>query len=213
MDNELLPPTLSWPKWDWRFNLSLSVISAVIALVIFFFPGFATENSKLQVIRITVGFVFALFPIFVPGFLWCWNAGRVLCQRIGNYPRLHQYAQRGRDELTELYGFVSSYIQNEFSNRAFEITAAMCGHDDFYIILKKRESPKLVEGSRLAAIDTKDGKLMGWFEVTEERSTGYYARNVSHLDIVWKSYVLKLGESHVIPHIIAFLDHQEKRDD
>ena len=203
MDEELLPPKLSWPKWYWQFSLSLSIISVAIASVIFFFPGFATENKKFQLARIIIGTVILFIPVLIPMMSWFWKAGHVLYQRVHYYSLLHQYAQRDADELNQLKKFIFDYIQKDIKARAFEITAARHDRGNLYIVLKKRRSPRLSEGSVLAAIDFNDGVLMGWFEVTEERPSEYYAHGVSNIDRVWLSYVFQQGESYVIPNIVA----------
>jgi hypothetical protein len=171
--------------------------SFVLGFVLLFFPNLAMER------RLAIGIPLALMPISIPALVWLWRVGRIVWLRVQRYPQLHQRARQDNEALAQVKQAVSTLVQGRIGSRAFEIGVAGWVQGKVYITLKKRRGHGLVVGDELMVIHTDDGIPMGWFEVTEVRSSEYYACGVHNVDAVWAGYVQQRGETFIQPHMAA----------
>ena len=211
MDN--LIQELRWPKFQWRYKGSLSILSALLAFIPVGFPGLMVGISAGY--RVLVGILIFLSTfLLVTAILWFFEAVRTIVKRVSCCPKLMETYNVEQRELTvknetlmeeniELNKTLSDTLLNQIKDRSFEIKNAAIIKERFYISLAHKLGYKVAEGDMVYVIDKKDSMFMGLFKVTELHDEFYYAEGIKSIDPLWLGYVRQWGETKMLPNMVA----------
>ncbi|MGH2514817.1 MAG: hypothetical protein ACRDHP_04100, partial [Ktedonobacterales bacterium] len=90
----------------------------------------------------------------------------------------------------------------------FEIKDVTKRGNDVLLVIKQKKLPKLKSGMRLIIVDTSREDWLGEFEIREQVSNGYLARDIRIYDRLWWGYMHRLTDERVHlppnPDIMAF---------
>jgi len=196
-----------WPSWKSGAQWSLTVISFILGIIVFFYPDIEKENYER--FRLIIGSVLLASAILIPTATWFLKTFRVALLRISICPLLFEQKIRLTNELNDMKRIIFEMNRKEIDRCGFELLGARFDRGSLFIAIKKRPTPELIVGALLVVFHKDDGMPMGVFEVTEARTNEYYAKGINNVDPVWSSFVLEKGESHFIPNMIAILKQKE----
>ena len=205
MTQELLPPELDRPRWEWWGNIWGSVVQVVLAFLVFFFPNLVGIDESLQPLRLIIGIPILLLPILGPTLLWLFKAGVVTYKRARYYPTLRHRTRRDEDDLARANQTIFAFLQNATSGQVYALDRAWYDRntDQLFIVLEKNGTHDLTRGDSVAVLHTSGTRYMGLFEVTEVRAQEYYARGVTNVDPLWMGQMREQIEVRVLPFMIA----------
>lgn len=221
-----LPPGLAWPRWTYNANKWLTFIQTALAALAIVAPEFM--GTTVPLINRAVAFaVIVGAPVAVTTLLWLLQLALIACRRVYFYSRLFlaasianaeriqleetlrneriQFEETLRNEHIRFIGFIE-LLEARYR---FEIINILFQNDRIFIVLRKKRSPRLEIGDRLAVYRREDdySEFIGIFEVIEDRRGGYYAKAAELAAILWPSYMKEHGLSEMIspPYIVAVL--------
>ncbi len=189
------PPNFNWPHWRLAFFKWLAILSFVLALTLFFFPGLKH--------RIVIGTILVISPLLVQTGTWIVRVFHVAYERTCCYTRLYREYQNISSELLEMKRYFWYIVENKLRGHMFQIKGAKYHQAKLYISLGGNSSLNLVKGNVVVVIDKVDLTCLGQFTVTEVFNTGYYAVGVKNIDSVWLGYVRAKGETNIMPNIVG----------
>lgn len=195
-----LPPRLEWPKLDWRLELRLGIASLLLGIAALFVP-LPVQYSNLTALRNIAVLAIVLLLLLAPLVDWAIQTGRTLIARADEYAVLYRHAIVLHEANERLRADLFQVLQGNEKHAELEIRQAVYLNKELYISVASTIS--LQEGSLLRVLDKKDGKIMGTFKITEQRSTEYYAIETSTIDPLWKGFVVEHSPLMMFPNLVA----------
>ena len=201
-EKEMATRELSWPKLQWRATLYLTIVSVLLAIVLFVAPGLS--EGRFDKNRILIGVIIIVIPFVVfTGIPWLYKAIRTIEKRIIYYPEIQRAYLETKKDFTEIHKAMTGYLMNQIGCHKLEIQLAAFKDGKIYLMLFRKSGVEIKLGDVVEVIDSRDYKSMGQFRITEIRSEAYYAEEASHVDKLWLGYVKMHGETRFLPNMIA----------
>jgi hypothetical protein len=201
-EREMTVSELSWPKPQWRATTYLTMVSTLLAIVVFVIPGLSGGNFDKRRILIAVVIIVIPFVVFT-GIPWLYRAIRIIIKRVSYYPEIQRVYLETKKDFMELQKAMTGYLMNQIACYKLEIQLAAFKDGKIFLILLRKAEVDIKLGDVVEVIDSRDYQLMGQFRITEIRSEVYYAEEVSHVDKLWLGYVKIHGETKFLPNMIA----------
>lgn len=201
-EREMTFGELSWPKPQWRVTRYLTIVSTLLAIVVFVIPGLS--GGDLESRRIVIAVIVIVIPVVVfTGIPWLYRAIRVIVKRVSYYSEIRRIHLETRKDFMELQKAMTGYLMNQVGRDELEIQLAAFKNGKIFLLLSRKAEVNIELGDVVEVVDNRDYKSMGQFRITEIRSEVYYAEEVSHVDKLWLGYVKIRGETRFLPNMIA----------
>lgn len=193
---------LSWPKPQWRVTRYLTMVSTLLAIVVFVIPGLSAGNLDRHRIIITIAVIVIPFVVFT-AIPWIYRAIRIIGKRVIYYPEIRRVYQETRKDSMELQKAMTEYVMNRIGSNKLEIQLAAFKDGKIFLALLRRAEIDIRVGDVVEVIHKTDYKSMGQFKITEIRSGDYYAEEAGHIDRLWRGHLKIQGETRLLPNMIA----------
>jgi hypothetical protein len=179
-----------WPKWQkWESAWWFTFIGAICGLVLLVFPSLIDAPLWIRLI-VVIGMV--LLPLVISSVRYLFQISSVILSRVHNYSNLYtMFEQSSR--------VILSLMKQLIAIRGFEIDRVSNYNHDLYITFKKKKGITLQQGDLVSVIDTREGIIMGSFQITEIRENEYRAKNSGYIDPVWRGYIYQAGKAESVP--------------
>jgi hypothetical protein len=194
-----LRPKLVWPRLNLRLELMLGIFSFLLAILVFYLPA-PPQGNTLKQIRNAAAVVIFVAPVLIPILIWAVQLIIVTLQRARYYSYLYEYIEQQANEIEELKQSVSDILQKNPEISEIEIQAASYIKSQIYISIETKLSLHI--NDFIGVID-RDGRLMGFFKITEKKKRVYYAVATSGIDPLWKGYIVENGHVTMFPDLVA----------
>ncbi|MHB8967094.1 MAG: hypothetical protein ACYC57_02385 [Thermoleophilia bacterium] len=210
---------LSWPKIKWRLSIIVTVIALLVSAFSFVIPN--TETG-IQLWRIIVIGLSLSLILFIPLFVWGFQATIIALRRIRNYNELPICMKEKKEmeiakdaEINKLKKIIYELI-NIHAYSEFEIIRASYSerNSNYFIELNMSTYDKLKIDDQLLIVDKEDGMVLGKFSISEVRTSTYYAVSM-HIDPLWAGELIEKGEISMFPNMkaISVRDKRSIRDE
>lgn len=198
----MLALELNLPKFEFKWNKWLGIISAIFSLFSFAFPFPIKSEDILVRIVIAICVLIVTFSLLtiLP---WLFKAVKIMVKRVSVYPRLLNHHKKEQNELEETTRALTSYIQYFISTHSLKILRAGFVKEKFYIKVQRRAGYEVCINDMIQVIDLEDISIMGQFKVIELNEKFYYAEGISNLDLLWLGQVKNIGETSFFPDMIS----------
>ena len=201
-EREMTFGELSWPKPQWRVTRYLTIVSTLVAIVVFVIPGLSGGDFESR--RIVIAVIVIVIPLVVStGIPWLYRAIRVIVKRVSYYSEIRRIYLETRKDFMELQKAMAGYLMNQVGRDELEIQLAAFKNGKIFLLLSRKAEVNIELGDVVEVVDNRDYKSMGQFRITEIRGEVYYAEEVSHVDKLWLGYVKIRGETRFLPNMIA----------
>lgn len=201
-EKEMTVRELLWPKPQWRATTYLTMVSVLLAIVLFVIPGLSEGSFDRHRILIVVIIIVIPFVVFT-GIPWLYKAIRTIVKRVTYYPEIQRVYLETKKDFMELHKAMTGYLISQIDCHKLDIQLAAFKDGKIYLILLRKAEVDIKLGDVVEVIDSRDYQSMGQFRITEIRSEVYYAEGVSHVDKLWLGYVKIHGETKFLPNMIA----------
>jgi hypothetical protein len=201
-EKEIAARELSWPKLQWRATLYFTIVSVLLAIVLFVAPWLSEGRFDKNRILIAVIIIVIPFVVFT-GIPWLYKAIRTIVKRVIYYPEIQRVYLDTKKDFMELHKAMTGYLMNEIGCHKLEIQLAAFKDGKIFLILLRKAEVDIKLGDVVEVIDSRDYQSMGQFRITEIRSEVYYAEEARHVDKLWLGYVKIHGETKFLPNMIA----------
>lgn len=201
-ERHMSTPELGWPKFWWRVAMWVAIVSLVLSLILFIFPNLS-EGMSIRERLLLAGLILAGPFVVISAIPWLFKAAVVVVRRVQHCPTLFNLAEAKERDLTEARDIVKALVRAGIGISGFGIRKAAFFKGRLTISLRGDAGSELAVGDKIRVIDSRDGILMGVFEVTAITQDGCYAVDVSDLDPLWLGHVRGLGETEVTPDLVA----------
>ena len=192
----------SWPKLHWRATTYFTVVSGLLTILLFAFPGLS--EGRFDQYRILIAVLIIIFPfILFTGIPWLYRAIPTIVKRVIYYTEIRRGYLETKKEFTELQKTMAEYLMNQIYCHKLEINLAGFKDGKIYLLLLRKPEVNIEIGDIVEVIDSRDYMTMGQFKITEIRSEVYYAEEASHVDKLWLGYVKEHGETKFSPNMTA----------
>ena len=199
---ETVVSELSWPKLHWRATTYFTVVSGLLTILLFAFPGLS--EGRFDQYRILIAVLIIIFPfILFTGIPWLYRAIPTIVKRVIYYTEIRRGYLETKKDFTELQKTMAEYLMNQIDCHKLEINLAGFKDGKIYLLLLRKSEVNVELGDIVEVIDSRDYMRMGQFKITEIRSEVYYAEEASHVDKLWLGYVKERGETKFSPNMTA----------
>jgi hypothetical protein len=211
-----VPPTASsparaqWPRmilpksgWWWAGAYGVALSAAA-----FFYTVFTAQQHPWRALVAVL-----VLPFFAIAGDYLVRCAATMYRRFAQYDSLFDVIGRAQYELNESRQQLSiseSLVTDLLVAFArIDIPLVQVFRGDVFVRLKPKRNLKLQIGNKVRVIDTRDGKVMGTFEVTETEPA-HLGKALGDLNPLWSGYLRDAGtESSAPPHLKAFLVERE----
>lgn len=199
---ETVVSELSWPKLHWRATTYFTVVSGLLTILLFAFPGLS--EGRFDQYRILIAVLIIILPfILFTGIPWLYRAIPTIVKRVIYYTEIRRGYLETKKDFTELQKTMAEYLMNQIDCHKLEINLAGFKDGKIYLLLLRKSEVNVELGDIVEVIDSRDYMRMGQFKITEIRSEVYYAEEASHVDKLWLGYVKERGETKFSPNMTA----------
>lgn len=194
-------PIWEWPKSGWW----LTAASLALGILAVFLKGF-TDIKFLYQIALAIAIV-ALSPIAIKLVIHLGRLLATLIRRLIIFGQLLEELRQTTDNLIRTQETISFFRNNLLQTNFVEILRLQYFKQKLYLVVYRNQEKELEEGNKLVVLDTNDGLIMGYFNVTEVRRDEYIAEVNGSVDPLWMGYLRQTGESEMrVPaNLVAIL--------
>lgn len=163
------------------------------------------QEHSLTILTVYMGLSFSAVSLF-----WLVPLTRTIWHRCIEYPKLHSKANsmdkqisQYTSQLTDAKKELSVLSMHVLKATKFEIMSEVVDKGELYILVRMRKSPKLSEGDILRVRHIQDNMIVGYFQVTQVRSSDYVAKGIKSIDESWMQQVTLQGSTNVVLNLEA----------
>ncbi len=201
-EQDMLAVELNLPKFEFKWNKWLAIISAIFSLFSFAFPFPIKLEDILVRIVIAICVLIVIFSLLTT-LPWLFKVVKIMVKRVSVYPRLLNHHKKDQRTLAETTSVLTNYIQYFINTHSLKILRAGFVKEKFYIKVQRRAGYEVCVNDIIQVIDLENISIMGQFEVIELNEKSYYAEGISNLDLLWLGQVKKIGETSFFPNMIS----------
>lgn len=189
--------SIPWPSWRWEGSGWWQTIAAsILAAATLIAPALSTKPLFERLVLLLGAFVVA--PLVVLTITYIARVLRVVVLRALAYERVVQQSIEAQHELTATKTMLSSAVRGQHQLPTFEITSILKYGGNIYLNLSLGLDA-LSSGDQIALVDTTDGMLLGEFEVTNVKQSGYQAKGTRPPNPVWLGYLRESNQMELPP--------------
>jgi hypothetical protein len=189
--------SIPWPKWRWEGSGWWQTIAAsILAAAALIVPALMTKPLFARTALLIGAFV--VVPLVVLTITYIARALRVMVLRALAYESVVRKTIEMQDELTATKTMLSSAVRGQHQLPTFEITKVLKYGGYVYVNLSLGLD-SLSSSDRIALVDTADGMVLGDFEVTDVKQSGYQAKSTRPPNPVWLGYLRESSQMELPP--------------
>ncbi|HRH41244.1 MAG TPA: hypothetical protein PKY82_06325 [Pyrinomonadaceae bacterium] len=188
--------------------LLLSVLFGIFGIVALFSDlGFSQEVTQYRYYILLLSLSLASLIVLV------WLLVVTILENIKFQEKINKL-EKNEQSLIHSQQAILSLLQEITKHREFEIIKVQFYENSVYIILSKKKTQSLIIGDEIKVFDTEDGKVLGIFEISENKTTTFTAKVNGFIDAVWSGYIHNQGnaETSAPPNTIAILFPKEVKN-
>jgi hypothetical protein len=190
-------PKAEWPRLTWRDSgWWMTAIGATMTAVLVIWPSIV-EFGILQR-ALLVALVFTVVPLLTLLAIYVCKFAVAAAKKACSYDRIYQSLIAAEDRALKAQELVLR-LQEVADIMSFQISKVQLYDDCLYIIIHRVPRSNLEKGLTLCVIDTRQGGVMGEFELSEIGPSDYTARCTGFVDPLWLGYVRQTGKSECSP--------------